>query len=1000
MNTLVRQTVSAILCSVAAIAAAPSYAQSSGSRAPMELNIPAQSLEDSLLELARQASVQLVISSGSLTQRSAPSITGTLRLNEALDRLLRNTDLGYKWTGEKTLMIAPKIAGMQTISMTTAGELAPTRFAQVDDAQDEVPSAATADSASPVRLEEVIVTGSHIRGARPAGVHVQVHDAEAIERSSFTTVQDFIHSLPQNYQGGGGSEDYSPGELATSNWFSASTINLRGLGADSTLVLVNGRRLPASGEMGNYTDISLIPQSAIERIEVLPDGASALYGSDAVGGVVNFVLRKDFEGAETRLRYGTATRGDMTEQRLSQSFGTHWTGGHALVSYEFHHRDLLTYADRPFATSSNHSSRGGTDWRDSYASPGNIFDPMTFLPAYAIPSNQDGRSLSVDDLLAGQVNLRDRDPATSLWPEQDRHSVFTAIEQSISDSVTLFGEASFSDRKMTRLMEATGTVLTVPSTNPFYVNPFGDGPVYVGYSFADILGPTAYEGRVRGGAVATGVRVDFGRWQWQTSASYGRQNSDRWSQELDYSAIAVALADSNPSTSLNLFGHGAGNDPATLAGLSIFSGGRSRSDLTYVSSVLDGPLAAFAGRTVSLAIGADYREDKFQSARKYGADKRGDERHSRGISAAFAELQVPLVLPSDGIPMLRSVDVSIAGRLDDYEDVGSTFNPKFGVSLSPLEGLTLNTSYGTSFRAPNLIERSREGDLIYAFWVADPAVESGATLALVQFGNHPDLASEESRTWTAGFVLEPTSLPGLTFTANYFDTLFENKIDRPVHYSLMLRDERLFPALITRNPSAAQIDALCSQPFYMDSADQCTPSLIGVMLDWRLQNMASSAVQGFDFSATYARALGDFNLSVGASGAYMLKYAYQQTASSPEFDTVDTIGNPTDFRGNLSASLARGGVSGTVNVHYTDSYGNDESMLRSRVGSFTTVNLNLAYRFGRSLRPEVSGRYSLNLHVENLFDRDPPFADTYYGYDPDNADPKGRMLSLELKANW
>ena len=304
---------------------------------------------------------------------------------------------------------------------------------------------ATASSAAPTdgasELKPITVTGTHIRGARAAGAQLEIYTREDLDRSGYATVQDFIHTLPQNFQGGGGSEDASTGTLGTSNHFSGSSINLRGLGADSTLVLLNGRRMPNAGLEGNFIDISLLPQAAIERIEILPDGASALYGSDAIGGVVNFIMRKDYSGAETRLRYGRATESNTDEYRLSQAFGGTWSSGHAFISYEFYRRDFLTYGDRDYARSLDLRSQGGADYRYTLSSPGNILDLATFQPAYAIPSGQDGRNLTVDDLLPNQTNYQDRNPRGSLLPKQTRHSLFASEEQSITDNITIFADS-------------------------------------------------------------------------------------------------------------------------------------------------------------------------------------------------------------------------------------------------------------------------------------------------------------------------------------------------------------------------------------------------------------------------------------------------------------------------------------------------------------------------------------------------------------------------------
>ncbi len=202
-------------------------------------------------------------------------------------------------------------------------------------------------------LEEVIVVGSHIRGISPGGSSpVIIFDRDAIDRTGVATMQQFFEELPQNF--GGGANGANVGNLGVdrdtgNNFGQGSTINLRGLGTGTTLTLINGHRVSSSNRY-QYVDVSLIPLSAVERVEILTDGASAIYGADAVGGVVNIVMRRDYTGYETGLRYGTVTTGGMKEYQVSQAAGWEWDDGHALVSYEFLEQDNLSALDKDFSS--------------------------------------------------------------------------------------------------------------------------------------------------------------------------------------------------------------------------------------------------------------------------------------------------------------------------------------------------------------------------------------------------------------------------------------------------------------------------------------------------------------------------------------------------------------------------------------------------------------------------------------------------------------------------
>ena len=207
-------------------------------------------------------------------------------------------------------------------------------------------------------LEEVVVVGSHIRGIASGGSSpVIVFDKDAIDRTGVATMQQFFEELPQNF--GGGANGANVGNLGVdrdtgNNFGQGSTINLRGLGTGTTLTLINGHRVSSSNRY-QYVDVSLIPMSAVERVEILTDGASAIYGADAVGGVVNIVMRRDFTGYETGLRYGAVTTGGMQEYQVSQAAGWEWDDGHALVSYEFLEQDNLSALDKEFSRNVNYS---------------------------------------------------------------------------------------------------------------------------------------------------------------------------------------------------------------------------------------------------------------------------------------------------------------------------------------------------------------------------------------------------------------------------------------------------------------------------------------------------------------------------------------------------------------------------------------------------------------------------------------------------------------------
>ena len=209
-----------------------------------------------------------------------------------------------------------------------------------------------------------MLTGTNIRGAGGGSSPLVTVSRDEIERAGQSTVGAAVAALPQNF-GGTSTEDTSltSSDRTTLNEGLGSGANLRGLGSDATLTLINGRRVAGAGGQAEFTDISMIPLAAVERIEVLADGASAIYGSDAVGGVINVILRKSFKGGETRFYSGVPTQGGASEVQVGQVLGSAWGGGHALIAYEYSLRERLRARERDYTRSADLRPLGGSDWR-------------------------------------------------------------------------------------------------------------------------------------------------------------------------------------------------------------------------------------------------------------------------------------------------------------------------------------------------------------------------------------------------------------------------------------------------------------------------------------------------------------------------------------------------------------------------------------------------------------------------------------------------------------
>ncbi|MBM0104956.1 TonB-dependent receptor [Steroidobacter sp. S1-65] len=310
--------------------------------------------------------------------------------------------------------------------------------------------------------EEIVVTGSHIRGAAAEGPSPMIiFRKQDIEATGVATMQQFFEKLPQNF--GGGANGANVANLGVdrdtgNNFGQGSTINLRGLGTGTTLTLVNGHRVSSSNRY-QYVDVSLIPMSAVERVEILTDGASAIYGADAVGGVVNIVLRKEFTGYETGLRYGTVTAGDLEEYQATQAAGWSWDGGHALASYEFLSQDNLSAADRDFA-------------RNVTSRPFDLYPGSKRHSVYLDGAQRINEALAVN--LSGFFAERDMDTtissptdATHLVPETRQYDLFAGLTLDLPRQWQARLTAGYgqSDVRYERTETTATSVTTAPPTD-------------------------------------------------------------------------------------------------------------------------------------------------------------------------------------------------------------------------------------------------------------------------------------------------------------------------------------------------------------------------------------------------------------------------------------------------------------------------------------------------------------------------------------------------------
>lgn len=864
----------------------------------VSFSIPAQSLDAALVEFSRQAQLQIVTAGASVREQRSAAVTGTLSIADALERLLGTSGLTYKPIGESAISIGR--------SKSASGPAAArSRLARLDSSP-VAPAAPGADAmrtpgrdttpASVSLVEEVIVTGTNIAGVAPAGAPVIVIDSEAIRQSGYSSTEQLLQSLPQNFRGGeaGASADvnFSSGSLFRLNHSAGSGVNLRGLGSAATLVLVNGRRLAASNA-GTFTDISLIPIDAIERIEILTDGASAIYGADAVAGVVNVILKQNHDSAETRARYAFTTENGREEYRLSQNVGMGWDGGGATLSLDFLDQGQMLSRQRAFTAGAP--------------------DP------------------------------------NSIFPANELASVILAGEQRFGEHLSAHSDVQYS-RSERHLISSSG---------------FGRSDSFAEPERLNALLSLAYEGP--------------GDWRITLDGMYSEEDTP------------LRLVSTNPRTGARNYSY------LQTQWLDQWSG-----ELRASGSLFEVP-----GGLVKLALGGSYREEEYY---RHIDLYNSTQRIGRDVRSGYLELHVPLVGAANAVRGVRRLELSLAGRYDDYSDFGSSSNPRVGLSWKPIDSLTVRSSYSTSFRAPatgrELVQSERGVTTIdlVPFFTADGT----GTVPVAILAGSDELGPEESTNWTVGFTWRPLTALEIGFT--YYDISYTDRIIVPPFDLGALASPQLrsfFDFFASPAEALAAINRYVAQGAllgdYTDGEFGPDPlSQIDTFYRYLWTNAERVDVSGADLTLAYVFERGANRFDLGFNANYVVEMVNVPAPGAPSYDLVDTFGNPPDVRLRTSGSWSRGGFSGTVIVNYTGAYTDTSGLIDRGVEAYTTVDASARYRFERATSALLEG-LSLSLTVTNLFDEEPPFIETAGSgahYDPANASPLGRMIGLEVAKRW
>jgi iron complex outermembrane recepter protein len=843
-------------------------------------------------------------------------------------------------------------------------------------------------------LPRVEVVGSRVpRIDGETALPVQVIRRQEIERSGVATVEELLGLVSANF--GGIPEASSSAKLGSSGLSSAS---LRGLGGARTLVLLNGRRIDNYAFRGRFdgaVDLHAIPLAAIERVEVLKDGASALYGSDAIGGVINFVTRREFAGVDVFGSYTKTEEGAANSGRGTLTAGTgrlESDGFNALGVLDVRKSERLRGSDRPFS-----QMRFAPDLRVTNT------DVRTW-PSNIVAFNPDGSPQVISPAVGPectplsyrfQNTCRFNTALTSdLLPSSRQVGFFGTGTLRLTAATNLYTEVLASQSlighqdpptAVSRVASQNGTTFVLPASSPYYpTDPTLPSNWTLLYRTVP-LGAATTEVDSRNVKLLAGVRSQ--RWGWDLDAAVSTNRS--WVREtyvsgmVDAAKVSAAIA----TGLVNPFGPSGPEGDALLAasevrGLSRESTGLTQSiDMRGVRQLTELP-----GGPLGIAVGIEARRETLDDVKMpIALDVLDDfpatpKQGSRRVQGAYVEIVAPVI---------KGLEIQAAGRIDHYSDFGTAFSPKLAIRFEPTSGVLLRASTGRGFRAPSLNElfSQQQHDILPLgiLFVSDPvrcpvthlASDCAPTVDLVTGGN-PALQPQRSRQTSLGIVVAPAPgwLASLDLWRIYIDSNIAAVDPGTIIDNLALYDGRN----VKRGP-----------------VDPAFPNLPGPMVRVEAlnENLGDWRVGGADVSLQTPRPTTAIGRIWARVDATYVQYARQNIS---DIDTIDQVGAVSPrWQGVASANLDRNDWVATLLYRYRRGYDEVSSLADAstrHVPSYQLWDAHAIFAVARNVK--------LLLGVENLRNAAPPFstAPPFLGYEPSYADPRGRRWTLGLRASW
>lgn len=881
-----------------------------------------------------------------------------------------------------------------------------------------LPLAYAQDASKPEEMKPIVVTGSLLPTAETVGATpVETFSYEQIERTGAETVSQLIRKLPIFMGAGNFNEASGNGGDGTGR------VSLRGI-PGGTLVLINGRRVAPTAFAGSEVDINSIPMAAIDRIEILKDGGSSLYGSSAIAGVVNIIMKKNFNGTAIDAYYGNTTSTDVGQQQYSFITGTSNDKTSLLLGGSYYQANSLysNDRDRSFGSATSITSNPGRfRVRNDARGGGNLYNPGAAADApvfvtvnrSAVPG-ANGRFAPGDFHLTGNnpenVFPGDRFPFPIYTPAvrpSERYGFFGNASHKLfeNDALEFFAEGSWTRSDTYNQLAPTpissGTVgYPVPANN--YYNPFGADVTSWNYRTVE-LGPRTDTITYDYFRFVTGLRgrINESSWNWEAAMLWSEsRGANVLGGELSRSRLQTAMNDTT-AAAFNPFGNQA-NSQAQLDAVKQNLYALGESTLWSVDAKVAGEVYDLPAGPIGFAGGLAHEEQRGKSepdgpttsADTVGFNSDTALYGARDVEAIFAEISIPIFSEQNEVTGLHSLSLSSSFRYEDYSDFGDTVNPKVTLRWQPVdETITVRGSYSTSFLAPTFSElyTAQQADFPE---VRNPYLPPNDPNYFTQFqtfnyGN-PNLEPQEAENYTAGIVWSPKneSLKGLTLGFDWFKIDMENIPGGSVQYIVDQNartggpSNRLPGGGAGVNPTPGQYaDLITFDPVDNSYTSVNVPTL----------NLSQAVTEGFDVSATYELPTDSYGrYTFSAVGTYYYKFDQETIPGTGFIDrlgdySVDDFGFESipRFRGVFSLFWNMKGIEFGVTANYTYHYRDDANAGFDReIDDYLSFDLQASYDFTGNTKYKWLDQTKITVGVLNIADEEPPavlasFADNY-----------------------